>query len=46
MKTAFRKSFPRDLKKIKDNAVLARVQQVIQEVEAATDSRGQGPCGG
>ena len=42
MKTSFRKSFTRDLKKIKDNDVLARVQQVIQEVEAANDLQGIG----
>ena len=37
MKTAFRKSFTRDLKKLKDNDVLERVQRVIEEVEAATN---------
>lgn len=37
MKTTFRKSFARDLKKIKDDDVLARVQQVIEAVEAAAD---------
>lgn len=42
MKTAFRKSFTRDLKKIKDNDVYARVQRVIEEVEAATDLQGIG----
>ena len=36
MNTAFRKSFTRDLKKIKNLEVLDRVRQVIQEVEAAT----------
>ena len=35
MKTAFRKSFTRDLKKIKDNQLLQRVKQKIEEVEAA-----------
>jgi mRNA interferase RelE/StbE len=34
MKSAFRKSFTRDLKKIKDREVLRRVRQVIDEVEA------------
>ena len=33
MKTAFLKSFSRDLKKIKDPAVLDRVQTAIQAVE-------------
>jgi mRNA interferase RelE/StbE len=37
MKTAFRKSFTRDLKKIKDQDVLDRVQEMIDEVEAADD---------
>ena len=37
MKTAFRKSFTRDLKKLKDNDMLERVQRVIEEVEAATN---------
>ena len=34
MKSAFRKSFTRDLKKIKNRAVLERVGQIIDEVEA------------
>ena len=42
MKTAFRKSFTRDLKKLRDNDILARVQQVIEEVEAATNLQGIG----
>jgi len=42
MKTTFRKSFTRDLKKIRDNDILARVRQVIEEVEAATDLQGIG----
>jgi mRNA interferase RelE/StbE len=42
MKTAFRKSFTRDLKKLKDNEVLNRVRQVIEEVEAATHLQGVG----
>ncbi len=37
MKTAFRKSFARDLKKIKDQDLLDRIQQTIEEVEAAND---------
>jgi len=35
MKTAFRKSFIRDLKKIKNKQVLLDVRQVIDGVEAA-----------
>jgi len=35
MKAAFRKSFTRDLKKVKDQEVRDRVRQVIEEVEAA-----------
>jgi mRNA interferase RelE/StbE len=42
MKTAFRKSFTRDLKRIKDTDVLERVRQVIEEVEAATNLQGIG----
>lgn len=42
MKTAFRKSFTRDLKKLTDAAILARVQAVIQEVESATELQGVG----
>ena len=34
MKTVFRRSFARDLKKIKDQSVLDSVMQAIQEVEA------------
>jgi mRNA interferase RelE/StbE len=37
MNTAFRKSFTRDLKKIKDEDVRARVRQVIEQVEAAAE---------
>ena len=37
MKTLFRKSFLRDLKKIKDRDILDRVQKAIEEVEAASD---------
>lgn len=36
MKTVFRKSFERDLKKIKDRPIFERVKQAIVEVEAAT----------
>ena len=35
MNIAFRKSFARDLKKIKDRTLLERVQEVVEEVEAA-----------
>lgn len=42
MKTAFRKSFARDLKKIKDGGVLDRVRQAIEEVDAATTLQGIG----
>lgn len=37
MKTAFRKSFSRDLKNIKDDELLASIQRVIEEVELATE---------
>jgi mRNA interferase RelE/StbE len=37
MKTAFRKSFARDLKKIKNQEVRGRVLQAIEQVEAASD---------
>ena len=33
MKTIFRKSFERDLKRIKDRSVLEQTKQVIEEVE-------------
>ena len=33
MKTAFRKSFSRDLKKLNDQAVLGRARQAIEDVE-------------
>jgi len=36
MKTAFRKSFVRDLKAIKDEELLRRVRNVIEDVEAAS----------
>ena len=37
MKTAFRRSFARDLKKLKGRAVLDRAREVIEQVEAAAD---------
>ncbi|MBW3538652.1 MAG: type II toxin-antitoxin system RelE/ParE family toxin [Planctomycetes bacterium] len=35
MRTSFRKSFLRDLKKVKSRAILKRVRQAIEEVESA-----------
>jgi mRNA interferase RelE/StbE len=35
VKTVFRKSFERDLKKIKEQPILEQLKQVIEEVEAA-----------
>jgi mRNA interferase RelE/StbE len=35
MRTAFRKSFERDLKKIKGRDILKRVREAIEQVEAA-----------
>lgn len=35
MKTRFRKSFARDLKKVKDAAVAKRIRAIIAQVEAA-----------
>ena len=35
MKTVFRKSFERDLKKIKDRLILKQLKQAIEEVETA-----------
>lgn len=35
MKTAFRKSFERDLKRVKDRSILRQVKQAIEEIEAA-----------
>jgi hypothetical protein len=40
MKTTFRRSFTRDLKKIKDGDMLDRVRQVIEEVEQVADLQG------
>ena len=37
MRTAFLRSFSRDLKKIKDQAVLDRVQAAIEAIEVADD---------
>jgi hypothetical protein len=39
MKTSFRKSFTRDLKKVKDRKLLDRVRELILEVEEAATSR-------
>jgi mRNA interferase RelE/StbE len=35
MKTTFRKSFTRDLKKVKDQALLTRIKQAIESVQSA-----------
>ncbi|MBA2593041.1 MAG: type II toxin-antitoxin system RelE/ParE family toxin [Pseudomonadota bacterium] len=40
MKTVFRKSFERDLKKIKDRWVLEQVKRAIEEAEGATSLKG------
>lgn len=37
MRTSFRKSFARDLRKVKDRAILDRVRETIERVEAAPD---------
>lgn len=37
MKSTFRKSFARDLKKVKDRDILDGVRGIIEEVEAAND---------
>ena len=37
MKAGFRQSFARDLKRIKDRAVLDKIKQAIERVEAAQD---------
>ena len=39
MKTAFRKSFARDLKKIKDRTVLERLKQAIEEFDRTDEIR-------
>ncbi len=35
MRVTYRKSFSRDLKKVKDRAVLERIRRAIEHVEAA-----------
>ncbi len=40
MKVSFEASFARDLKRIKDKELLARVKQIIEEVKAATELSG------
>ena len=40
MNTAFRKTFARDLKKIKDHDLLERIRKVIEGVERADDLQG------
>ena len=40
MKTSFRQSFARELKRIRDRARLNRVREAIEQVEAADDLRG------
>ena len=37
MRTAFRTSFTRDLRKVKSQSTLDRVREVIEQVEAAPD---------
>lgn len=37
MKVAFRKSFERDLRRIKDRSTLDRVKQVVEQVEEASN---------
>lgn len=39
MKTIYRKSFERDLKRIKDRSVLEQAKQIIEETEAAANLR-------
>lgn len=39
MKVVFRKSFERDLKKIKDRTILAKIRQSIEEIETAVSSK-------
>jgi mRNA interferase RelE/StbE len=39
MRTAFRSSFARDLKKIEDQLILNQVRQVIEDVETAENLR-------
>jgi mRNA interferase RelE/StbE len=40
MQATFRKSFTRDLKKVRDQAVLDSVRRAIEEVETATGLQG------
>ncbi len=42
MRVTFRKSFTRDLKKVRDPAVLDRVRQAIEQVEPAATLREAG----
>ena len=42
MRANFRKSFARDLKQVKDQTVLERVQEAIEQVEAAVNLAGIG----
>ena len=39
MKVTFRQSFARDLKKVKDQAVLDRVRRAIEQVEGASTTQ-------
>jgi mRNA interferase RelE/StbE len=39
VKTAFRSSFARDIKKIEDRAILDQIRQVIESVEIASNPR-------
>lgn len=38
MRTTFRKSFARDLKKVKDQAILDRVREIIETTSISRDS--------
>jgi hypothetical protein len=40
MKTTFRKSFRRDLKNVKDQSLLGRIRETIEQVEAAPTLQG------
>ncbi len=39
MKTTFRKSFTRDLKKIKDRGLLNRIKEAIDKTQSASDAK-------
>jgi len=39
MKTTFRKSFTRDLRKIKDRALLDRIKEAIDKTQSASDAK-------